>query len=217
MNNLPFFHIHRKSNIENTPSPLIIMVHGYGSNEQDLFSFSRAIPEKFTIISLRGDLEIQNNGYAWYNISLDFNGNKNYDTKKAIESRNKIFKSIEICKEKYNIDNDNVTLMGFSQGSMLVNAVALTYPNQIRNVVSLSGAFDPNIINLSNSDSLRNLSFYVSHGLNDEILPFEVSKESLKILEENNINHVFEEYPIGHGVSPENFNSMLSWLIEKTN
>lgn len=216
MNKLPFFHIHRKSNLENVPSPLLLMVHGYGSNEQDLFSFSRAIPEKFTIISIRGDIEIQYNGYAWYNISLDYNGNKSYDTDKAIESRNNIFKTIEICKNKYNIDPNNITLLGFSQGSMLVNAVALTFPEKIRNVVSLSGAFDPNIINLSSSDSLKKLSFYVSHGLNDEILPFNLSKESLNILKENNIDYTFEEYPIGHGVSPENFKSMLKWLIKKT-
>ena len=170
MNKLPFFHIHRKSNLENVPSPLLLMVHGYGSNEQDLFSFSRAIPEKFTIISIRGDIEIQYNGYAWYNISIDYNGNKSYDSNKAIESRNNIFKTIEICKNKYNIDSNNITLLGFSQGSMLVNAVALTFPDKIRNVVSLSGAFDPNIINLSSSDSLKKLSFYVSHGLNDCLL-----------------------------------------------
>ena len=122
MNKLPFFHIHRKSNLENVPSPLLLMVHGYGSNEQDLFSFSRSIPEKFTIISIRCDIEIQYNWYAWYNISLDYNGNKSYDTDKAIESRNNIFKTIEICKNKYNIDPNNITLLGFSQGSMLVNA-----------------------------------------------------------------------------------------------
>ena len=122
MNKLPFFHIHRKSNLENVPSPLLLMIHGYGSNEQDLFSFSRAIPEKFTIISIRCYIEIQYNVYAWYNISLDYNGNKSYDTDKAIESRNNIFKTIEICKNKYNIDPNNITLLGFSQGSMLVNA-----------------------------------------------------------------------------------------------
>lgn len=217
MNDLPFFHIHKKSNLENSPSPLLLMVHGYGSNEQDLFSFSRAIPEKFTIVSIRGDIEIQYNGFAWYNITIDFNGKKSYDINKAIESRDNIIKVIEICKKIYNIDPNNVNLMGFSQGSMLVNAVALTYPEQIRNVISLSGAFDKNIINISKISSFEGLSFYISHGLNDEILPFNLSKQSIEILSENNIDHVFEEYPIGHGVSPENFKSMLSWLIKKTN
>ena len=155
--------------------------------------------------------------YAWYNISIDYNGNKSYDIEKAKKSRDNILKSLEICKDIYEIDPNNITLMGFSQGAMLVNAVALTYPEKIKNIISLSGAFDPSIINLSNSKYLKKLSFYISHGLNDEILPFDLSKKSLKILDDNSLNYIFEEYPIGHGVSPENFKSMLNWLIEKTN
>ena len=216
-NKLPFYHLVRKSNLENIPSPVLIMVHGYGSNEKDLFSFSRAIPEHITIISLRGDIEIQNNGYAWYNISLDFSGNKSYDIKKAHESRDKIVKCIDQCKEMYNIDNKNITLMGFSQGSMLVNAVALSFPEKVNNIISLSGAFDPNIIEISEIKSLKKLSFYVSHGTQDEILPFELSKQSLKILDQNDVNYIFEEYPIGHEVSPDNFKSMLKWMNEKIN
>ena len=36
-NKLPFYHLIRKSTLENIPSPILIMVHGYGSNEKDLF------------------------------------------------------------------------------------------------------------------------------------------------------------------------------------
>ena len=216
-NKLPFYHLVRKSNLESTLSPLLIMVHGYGSNEKDLFSFSRAIPEHITIISLRGDIEIQNDSYAWYNISLDFNGNKSYDITKAQESRDRIVTCIDQCIEIYNIDKKNITLLGFSQGSMLVNAVALSFPEKVNNVISLSGAFDPNIIDISEIKTLKKLSFYVSHGTLDEILPFELSKQSLKILDQNKVDYIFEEYPIGHGVSPDNFKSMLKWMNEKIN
>ena len=105
--------------------------------------------------------------------------------------------------------------MGFSQGAMLVNAVALSYPEKVNNVISLSGAFDPNITDISEIKSLKNLSFYVSHGTQDEILPFELSKQSLELLDKNKVNYIFEEYPIGHGVSPDNFKSMLKWMNEK--
>ena len=36
-NKLPFYHLIRKSTLENIQSQLLIMVHGYGSNEKDLF------------------------------------------------------------------------------------------------------------------------------------------------------------------------------------
>ncbi len=99
MNKLPFFYLHKKSSLINTPSPLLIMVHGYGSNEKDLFSFSRALPDELTIISIRGDINILGAGYAWYDISIDFNGNKTYDKKKAIESRDEVAYYINKCTE----------------------------------------------------------------------------------------------------------------------
>lgn len=214
MSKLPFFHLIKKSCLVDAPSPLLIMAHGYGSNENDLFSFSRGLPDKLTIVSIRGDINIQNIGYAWYDINIDFNGNKTYDIEKAIESRDKVADCIEKCTEIYNTDKNNVTLLGFSQGSILVNAVALTYPEKVKNVIAFSGVVDPNIISLS-SKSLKNLSFYISHGTLDEVLPYNLSKESLKFLEKNNLNFVFEDFPVGHGVSPENFKSMLSWLTKK--
>jgi phospholipase/carboxylesterase len=214
MSKLPFFHLIKKSCLIDVPSPLLIMAHGYGSNENDLFSFSRDLPDKLTIVSIRGDVNIQNIGYAWYDINIEFNGNKTYDIEKAIESRDKVADCIEKCTEIYNTDKNNVTLLGFSQGSILVNAVALTYPEKVKNVIAFSGVVDPNIISLS-SKSLKNLSFYISHGTLDQVLPYNLSKESLKFLEKNNLNFVFEDFPVGHGVSPENFKSMLSWLTKK--
>ena len=214
MNDIPFYHIIRKSDIKKGLSPLLLMVHGFGSNEEDLFSFTRALPKELTVVSIRGPIAIQNMGYAWYNISIDHLGNKKYDINKAIESRDQIVKCIEKCTDTYNTDPDNVTLLGFSQGSILINAVGLTYPKKIKNIISLSGGIDPNIIKLSKSN-INELSFYISHGTQDMVLPFEQAKKSLEFLKKNNIKFDFESFPVGHGVCPENFKSILSWFKNK--
>ena len=62
---------------------------------------------------------------------------------------------------------------------------------------------------------INDKSFYISHGSEDEVLPFNQAKESLNFLNQNNIVFDFETYPVGHGVCPENFKSMLSWLNNK--
>jgi len=214
MTNLPFFHIVRESSIKNKKSPLLLMVHGFGSNEEDLFSFSRAIPSEYTIVSIRGPINTHGMGYAWYDIYFDNKGNKTYDIEMAIKSRDLILKCVKDCSIKYNTDINNTTLMGFSQGSILINAVALTYPKNIKNIISMSGGIDPSIITLS-KDNLNDLCFYISHGSEDEVLPFNQAKESLNFLNQNNIIYDFETYPVGHGVCPENFKSMLSWLNKK--
>ena len=214
MTDLPFLHIIRESSIKDKRSPLLLMVHGFGSNEEDLFSFSRAIPSEYTIVSIRGPINTPGMGYAWYDIYFDNKGNKTYDIEMAIKSRDLIFKCVKDCSIKYKTDITNTTLMGFSQGSILINAVALTYPKNIKNVISMSGGIDPSIITLS-KDNLNDLSFYISHGTEDEVLPFNQAKESLNFLNQNNIIYDFETYHVGHGVCPENFKSMLSWLNKK--
>ena len=46
----------------NTNNKLILLLHGYGSNENDLFSFKRFIPKSFNIYSLRAPISI---GYGY--------------------------------------------------------------------------------------------------------------------------------------------------------
>ena len=58
------YHIvrHPKQKIENPP--LLILLHGYGSNEEDLFSFAEELPKELLIISIRAPYEIGYNSYA---------------------------------------------------------------------------------------------------------------------------------------------------------
>ena len=61
----------RDSNNSDELSPLVIMLHGYGSNEDDLFSFANHIPGNYKIISLRAPYSLPYGGYSWYDISSD--------------------------------------------------------------------------------------------------------------------------------------------------
>ncbi|RLD77202.1 MAG: phospholipase, partial [Bacteroidetes bacterium] len=45
-----------KKNVENPP--LMIMLHGYGSNEQDLFSFADELADELLIISAKAPLTL---------------------------------------------------------------------------------------------------------------------------------------------------------------
>ena len=212
MTNFSYYFIKKKSCLKKRKPPLLIMLHGYGSNEKDLFSFSGALPNQYTIVSLRAPINI-GMGFAWYDISFDQKGNKIYDRETAIKTRNSLTNFINILHEELQTDPFSVTLMGFSQGAILSNAIALTNPSGIKNVICLSGGIDKEIIEL-NKKNLKSLSFYFSHGTNDIVLPYVQVKNSLEFLKINNINFKFESYPVGHGVSSDNFKSMLKWLNE---
>ena len=50
-----------------------MLLHGYGSNENDLFSFQRLFPKNHTIVSFRAPLKVFEGMYAWYEIYFENN------------------------------------------------------------------------------------------------------------------------------------------------
>lgn len=117
-----------KNAAENPPA--IIMLHGFGSDENDLFSFASELPEKYAIISLKAPIKMQPYGNAWYNIYFDDSQGKFSDDDQAIASRELVSKCIDEIVDKYKVDENNITLLGFSQGTILSFSVALSYPEK---------------------------------------------------------------------------------------
>ncbi len=142
-------------------SPVIIMLHGFGSDENDLFSFASELPDHYAIISLKAPIPMQPYGNAWYNIYFDSSDGKFSDTEQAIKSRDLIRDCIDEIIEKYNVQKDNITLLGFSQGTILSFAVALSYPEKIKNVIGLSGYIDEDLlVDGFENNNFNNLKIY---------------------------------------------------------
>ena len=83
---LPLAHVSRPSTLKEN-APLLVMLHGYGSDENDLFSFASELPEELFIISIRAPYSLQPSGNAWYAINFDARTNHTHN---SIISTNKI-------------------------------------------------------------------------------------------------------------------------------
>jgi phospholipase/carboxylesterase len=197
-------------------NPLLLLLHGYGSNEDDLFSFASELPDEYFVISARAPYDLQYGSYAWYAINFDADQNKFSDHDQAVLSRDLVVKFLEELKLKFPIDSSNITLVGFSQGSILSYSIALTYPNIVQRVGALSGYLNLDITtdNFQNND-FSGLKIFSSHGIVDQVIPVEWARKTDPILKSLGINSTYKEYPIGHGVSPQNFYDLKSWLLEK--
>ena len=212
MKDLSLYHITRPSTLKEN-APLLIMFHGYGSDENDLFSFASELPEELFIISVRAPFAMQPYGNAWYAINFDDANGKWSDDDQARTSRDLISKFIDEAVENYPVNKDNVTLLGFSQGSILSYAVALTYPEQVNNIIALSGYINSEIIPTNhNPEDFKHLNFFCSHGSVDQVIPVEWARKTPAILEGLDIKHEYHEYPVGHGVAPQNFYDLKKWL-----
>lgn len=209
-------HLIKPSSITEGMPPVLFMFHGYGSNEEDLFSFASELPEELCVISVRAPYALQPFGFAWYAINFDAEQGKWSDDDQARSSREKILYFIDEACKTYHLDTDTISLLGFSQGTILSYAVALSYPDRIKNVVALSGYINQNILAKGyENKKFDHLKIYASHGQVDQVIPPEWAQKVPGFLENLGIAHRYEEFPVGHGVSPQNFHSFRKWLGER--
>ena len=199
-------------------NPLLLLLHGYGSNEEDLFSFASELPDDSFVVSVRAPYDLQPYGHAWYAIHFDADENKFSDNKQAKESVLLIAEFIDQIAQKHPIDVQNINLIGFSQGAILSYATALTYPEKIAKVVALSGYFNQDIVpEVIDASAISHLKFFISHGTVDQVIPVDWARKAKPALENLGLNVVYHEYPVGHGVAPQNFFDFKNWLIQNNN
>jgi phospholipase/carboxylesterase len=206
-------HLVREPKIKLDKNPLLLLLHGYGSNEEDLFSFASELPEEYYVVSVRAPYELGYGSYAWYAINFDADENKFSDVPQAQQSRDLIANFIDELVANYPIDATKITLIGFSQGTILSYAIALSYPEKIQRVVAMSGYLNTEmaIPNFENKDFSR-LKIFASHGTVDQVVPVDWARKAAPALTKLGIEVVYKEYPIGHGVAPQNFYDFKNWL-----
>ena len=209
-------YIVREPKIINKNTPLLILLHGYGSNEEDLFSFANELPDELLIISARAPQILGYGSYAWYTIHFTNTQGKFSDIPEAIESRETIADFIDEMQKIFNISPDNTFLLGFSQGTILSYAVAFNYPNKVQKVIALSGYLNLELLpdNIKTNDYSK-LDFFISHGSSDQVIPVAWGSKAPDFLKNLNIKNSYKEYPVGHGVAPQNFFDFKKWIEER--
>ena len=198
-----------KNKIQNPP--LLILLHGYGSNKEDLFSFAEELPDELLIISVQAPYEMGYGAYAWYAINFDDVKGKFSDLKQAKISLDAIAIFIDEIKQKHQTDPTKTFLLGFSQGAILSYSLSLFYPNKVQNVIALSGYINTELLPEEISKEILT-NYYCSHGSVDQVLPVEWARKSKPFLDHLGLQNVYSEYPVGHGVAPQNFYSFKTWI-----
>lgn len=207
------YYLIREPKVKKEKNPLLLLLHGYGSNEEDLFSFAGQLPDDYYIISARAPYPLPPYGNAWYAINFDADMNKFTDEVQAVKSRNLIVTFIDEILAEYPIDKEQVTLIGFSQGGILSYAVALSYPDKIERVAVLSGYLEMNIVKPDlHTRDISKIDFFASHGIVDQVIPVDWARKAPEFLKNLGIDAEYHEYPVGHGVAPQNFYDLLHWL-----
>ena len=215
MNNISFDYSVKESLSFDKDDKVIIMFHGYGSNKDDLFSFAKFMNPNFLIISVQAPIQMDYNSYCWWSLNYNNDMQLQMDVKEAENSLNELNRFIsEDLSVKYNFVLNQVYLLGFSQGCMISYALSINFPKNYKKAVGLSGKIPHEIINFDEKFDYSNHNFFCSHGLNDQVIPIEIGRESDRWFSEKNIDHKYLEFESAHGINSENFEQMNLWLLK---
>ncbi len=193
-------------------APLLLMLHGFGANEDDLFSIAPYVDERFLVISARAPVMLAPMSYAWFNLGITAEGIL-VDPNEVEQSRQLLHRFIEELIKNYPIDPRKIFFFGFSQGAMMGLMVALTYPGIAAGVVSMSGRVVPQAIDLiTDREALTGLPIFATHGTMDIVLPIRHGRETKAALSQLPVDLTYREYPMGHEVSLESLRDVTQWL-----
>lgn len=193
-------------------APLLVMLHGYGSNEKDLISLAPALDRRLRILSIQAPMEMGYEMYGWFPIEFTPCG-ITVDREAATRSMALLQGFLREKIASLAPAGGKVFLMGFSQGAVMNYLTAFTAPELLHGVIALSGqlpGIEPETTAIA--DELRKLPFLVVHGLYDEVLPIEKGREIDCWLGSNTSDLTYREYPMGHEIDSEALSLIATWL-----
>ncbi len=111
--------------------PVVVLLHGYGSNEHDLASLVPAIGLALPWASLRAPLELAPGASAWFALSLPGDP----DPAPVVEATDAIWAWIDASAGP----DARVVPIGFSQGGLMASQLLRTRPRRVLAPVVLAG------------------------------------------------------------------------------
>jgi phospholipase/carboxylesterase len=193
-------------------TPLVVLLHGYGSHEQDLMGLVPGLPAEFTYASVRAPKRMDSGGYTWFDLDMERLAYSSTAARAAVED---LWEWIASVKDQHS----SVTLLGFSMGMAMATSLLRSRPQEFAAVVGLSGfAVDPSrgegIEDYFDDEALAAASvpFFWGRDQNDPIIPAEHVEYTHGWARKNvKLTKVLYD-GAGHGVVPQEISHVGEFL-----
>ncbi|KAA9345762.1 alpha/beta hydrolase [Adhaeribacter soli] len=207
---LALHYLERPAKKESGKRRALILLHGVGSNEQDLFGLAPHLPDDLLVISPRGPFSLGAGRYAWYEVDFS-TGKPVFNASQEAQSRELILQFVRQVKQKYKLDE--VYLGGFSQGGIMSYSIGLTHPTEVTGIISLSGRLLTEIRpSVKPGKELKNLKVFIAHGKQDGTLPVHYAREASAYIQSLGIQPTYHEFEMGHQINNQVLDELVKWL-----
>lgn len=197
--------------------PLVVFLHGYGGNEEDLFELRRQLYPEFSYVSARAPMPLGESRYQWFSktpVEGPYEG-VSADIERSLAQLRTFITQLG---EKYHVPPKRIYLVGFSQGAMMSYEVALRTPLAVGGIALLSGKLPaPLLTQFPDLGGLHGLPVFLGHGTADPVLTYQEAMQAREVLLSAGVTLAFHAYPgMGHGVSQPETLDLARWLLAVT-
>ena len=200
----------------NPPKQMIIFVHGYGADGNDLIGltnyFQSTLPEAIFLSPHAPEACSMNpSGYQWFDLTST---DPAVLWSKILVAADHLNEFIDSKLLEYNIAEENLALIGFSQGTMMSLHVSLRRKNTMAAVLGYSGRLIG--ADLLKDDLISKPSIYLIHGDQDPMVPYQESLTAEKVLKEYSVDiktHISEHTQ--HSIAEDGLRIGVDFLASK--
>jgi len=200
--------------LPSVPQPwLLVLLHGVGSNEQDLYSLCAQLPERYYVLSLRAPYRMGPGAFAWFDYSIEPGGVRTIDEAQEAASRALLAQTLAAASEQLGIPPERTVVAGFSQGGAMALGLLLTQPALMRAAIVWHGRLlDQPLAALAPADAFRGRALWVSHGTHDGVIPLAHAQAIAHHVAPLPLAFTYREFPSEHEIRPSELAATLTWL-----
>ncbi|RIX83600.1 alpha/beta hydrolase [Acidovorax cavernicola] len=192
---------------------LLVLMHGVGSNEQDLFGLARMMPPQFHVLSLRAPYVLSPGAYAWFEFQVLADGTRRIDEEQERESRFLIGEMVTSASQQLGVPPERVVVGGFSQGGIMSLSLLLTQPDKLRAAMVWHSRLLPEVVpHIAPPEAFAGKALWVSHGSADNVIPPSAAQATRELARGLPLALSGSDFPGAHEIRPAELQGTLAWL-----
>lgn len=213
MLDLPLSFLHRPADAGQATPWLLVLMHGVGSNEEDLFGLAPYVPENFHVLSLRAPYVMGQGAYGWFEFSINRVGDRIINEAQEVASRATLAQAVASAAQQLGIPPKRVVVGGFSQGGIMALSLLLTQPALIHAAMVLHSRLLTQVLPLMAAPgALQGKKLWLSHGTRDQVIPLAAAHVIRDLVKTLPIELAYAEYPSAHEIIEEELMEAMAWL-----
>lgn len=195
-----------------TPARVMLMLHGWTGDENSMWVFGRDLPPQYLLLAPRAPHAAQPSGYSWRPLVEGTHGRPSAEMMRP--SADSLIRLVDEYCAAVGVDASQFDVMGFSQGAVMTNLLALLYPQRILRAGILAGFVPGGVESLVAARPLEAKPFFIAHGTQDELVPIERARQSITALEAAGARVTYCEAEVGHRVSADCMRALKQFFQE---